>query len=206
VRDSNGPLLAALVSRDGGEVAGVEAASDEQPAAAISCLKRLLDEVDLVLTIGGTASEAGDRALFLLREIGARPLFWGVRIKPGSHSGAAVWNARPVLSLSGNPAACAVGYELLAAPVVRALQGLRPYPRRLTALCVSAFSREGGPRRFLRGYAVCDLDGWRVAVLSGQKSSMMRSLIGCNALIDLPAGHPPLEPGSQVSIILLDRV
>jgi molybdopterin molybdotransferase len=32
---------------------------------------------------------------------------------------------------------------------------------------------------------------------------MMRSLINCNALADLPAGHPPLEPGSRVSFILL---
>jgi molybdopterin molybdotransferase len=42
-----------------------------------------------------------------------------------------------------------------------------------------------------------------VLVLPGQKSSMLRSLIDCNALIDLPAGHLPVDAGSEVSLILL---
>ncbi|MCL6448886.1 MAG: molybdopterin molybdotransferase MoeA [Armatimonadetes bacterium] len=202
VRDSNGPLLASLVIQDGGQVGGVEVAGGENPDGVKDRLKKLLKQADLVLTIGGTASGVCDNALLLLREIGAHILFWGVRIKPGSHSGAAIWDSRPVISLSGNPAACAVGYQLLAAPVLRAFQALNPYPDRLSALCTDPFPKKGGPRRFLRGYAVCRQNGWRVSLLRGQKSSMLRSLIDCNALIDLPAGHPPLEPGSQVSMIL----
>ncbi len=131
-------------------------------------------------------------------------LFWGVQIKPGSHSGAGCYDGRIIVSLSGNPAPCWVGYELLAVPVLRALQGLRPLPLpRLSAVCTGSFPKGGGPRRFLRGYAVCGQDGWRVAILPGQKSSMLRSLLDCNALIDLPAGHQPLEAGGEVSLILL---
>lgn len=202
--DSNGPLLASLVTRDGGQVAGVEVAGDENPDGVKERLKKLLKQADLVLTVGGAASGVCDNALLALREIGARLLFWGVRIKPGSHCGAAVWDSKPVISLSGNPAACAVGYQLLAAPVLRAFQALNPFPHRLAALCTDPFPKKGGPRRFLRGYAVCHQDGWRVSLLPGQKSSMLRSLIGWNALVELPAGHPPLEPESQVSVLLLN--
>lgn len=201
--DSNGPLLASLVTRDGGQVVGVEVAGSEHPDEVKNRLRKLLKQADLVLTIGGAASGVCDRALLVLREIGARILFWGVRIKPGSHSGAAILDSKPVISLSGNPAACAVGYQLLAAPVIRAFQALNPYPQRLFALCNDPFPKKGGPRRFLRGYALCCQDGWRVNLLPGQKSSMLRSLINWNAFIDLPAGHPPLEPGSQVSVILI---
>lgn len=201
--DCNGPLLASLVMRDGGQVGGMEVAGDESPAAVKERLKKMLKQADLILTTGGTAPGGDGQALLALREIGARLLFWGVRIKPGSHSGAAVWDSKPVISLSGNPAACAVGYQLLAAPVLRALQALNPYPRHLSALCTDSFAKKGGPRRFLRGYAVCGKDGWRVSLSSGQKSSMLRSLVNWNALIDLPAGHPPLETGSLVSMIPL---
>ncbi|MGD0623010.1 MAG: gephyrin-like molybdotransferase Glp [Thermacetogeniaceae bacterium] len=202
-RDCNGPLLAALVARDGGEVAGVEILGDDDPEEDRERLVRLHSQSDLLLTIGGMAHEAGDRALPILRQLGTGMLFWGVRIKPGSHSGAGMCSGKPVIALSGNPAACSVGYEVLAVPVLRAFQGLSPSPRRLTAVCANSFPRGGGPRRFLRGYAVCGQDGWRVLVLPGQKSSMLRSLIDCNALIDLPAGHPPVEAGSEVSLILL---
>lgn len=202
-RDCNGPILAALVARDGGEVTGVEILGDGDREEDRGRLAGLLSQSDLLLTIGGTAQESGDRALPILRQLGTGVLFWGVCIKPGSHSGAGMCDGKPVVALSGNPAACSIGYEVLAAPVLRVLQGLSASPRRLTAVCANSFSGRGGPRRFLRGYTICDQDGWRVLVLPGQKSSMLRSLIDCNALIDLPAGHPPLEAGSEVSLILL---
>ncbi len=202
-RDSNGPLLAALVSRDGGQVTGVEAVGVENTAQVEDRLQKLLQQADLVLTTGGAASGVSDQALQVLRQMGAQPLFWGVKIKPGSHSGATVCKGKLIISLSGNPAACAVGYYLLVAPVLRAMQGLSPYLQRLSALCANSFLKKGGPRRFVQGYATCSNEGWMVTVLPGQKSSMMRALIGSNALIELPAGHPPLYEGSKVSVILL---
>ncbi len=205
-RDSNGPLLAALVSRDGGMVKDVEAVGVENTAQVEVRLQKLLQRADLVLTTGGAASGASDQALQVLRQMGAQPLFWGVKIKPGSHSGAVVSNGKLIVSLSGNPAACAVGYYLLVAPVLRAMQGLSPYPQRLSALCANTFLKKGGPRRFVQGYATCSDEGWMVTVLPGQKSSMMRALIGSNALIELPAGHLPLYEGSKVSVILLNSL
>ncbi|MDA8333486.1 MAG: molybdopterin molybdotransferase MoeA [Peptococcaceae bacterium] len=203
VRDANGPLLAALATRDGARVIAVETAGgDGLPEARVK-LRRLWEHVEMVLTVGGVASGPDDYALSLLRESGARVLFWGVGIKPGHHSGAAVWEDRPVIALSGNPAACAVGYQLLAAPVLRAFQGITPFPAPVSAVCNDSFPKQGGPRRFLRGYAACGPEGWRVSLLPGQKSSMLRSLINWNALVDLPAGHQPVEPGSRVSFLPL---
>ncbi|HUW66399.1 MAG TPA: molybdopterin molybdotransferase MoeA [Spirochaetia bacterium] len=203
VRDANGPLLAALVTLHGGEVVGVETAGDSGPLAARVRLERLLEQADLVLTVGGAASGPDDYALSMLRETGARVLFWGVRIKPGHHTGAALCADRPVIALSGNPAACAVAYQLLAAPVLRACQGLRPCPPERSAVCTDSYPKQGGPRRFLRGYASCGQDGWRVSLLPGQKSSMLRSLINWNVLVELPAGHPPVEAGTRVAVIPL---
>jgi len=202
-RDSNAPLLAALVQQDGAEPAGVETVGDMELVPVKDQLEKLLKKVDVVLTTGGAASGVNDQALAAIKLIGARPLFWGVKVKPGSHSGAAVLNSKLIISLSGNPAACAVGYHLLATPVLRALQGLNPGLVRLSAVSKDTLFKKGGPRRFVRGYAFWHPNNWFVSFLPGQKSSMLRSLINYNVLVDLPAGCPPVEEGQEVSIILL---
>lgn len=204
IRDSNGPLIAALALRDGAQVTNVEVTGDESPICLKDHLANLLQQADLLITTGGAAAGVHDQATYTFKNIGAHVLFWGVKIKPGSHSGVAVVNNKMIIALSGNPAACATGYHLLAGPVLRAMQELAPYPMAITATCTSAFNKEGGPRRFVQGYAVCDDKGWSVSILPGQKSSMLQALTKSNALIDLPAGSPPVEAGQKVNMILLN--
>jgi molybdopterin molybdotransferase len=127
-----------------------------------------------------------------------------VPVQPGSHAGASVLNGRLIFALSGNPAACAVGYQLFAAQAVLAMQGFKPRLKRLKARCVNGFAKKSGSRRFIRGHAYWDQEGWQVMVLPGQKPSMIRSLVNCNALIDMPPNHPPIEVGQEVSVLLLN--
>lgn len=205
IRDSNGPLLAALAMRDGALVTDVELAGDGDLPNIKNMLEKLLRQADIVLTTGGTARGECDQARLAVRQTGAKLLFWEVQIKPGSHSGAAVYDDKLIISLSGNPAACAAGYHLLAAPVIRFMQGQSFDPERVTAVCANAFPKRGGPRRFIQANLEACQDGLRVSILSGQKSSMLRGLLkNGNALIDLPAGHSPLEEGAYVSVIVLD--
>jgi hypothetical protein len=164
----------------------------------------IVDEVNLVYTeYISTANGENDRCRELLSEAGVQPIFFGYQVKPGGHTCAGSKNGKPVIMLSGNPMACFVGYCLLAKPALCALQGLSPKMKRFPALATSPFLKKGGPRRFLLGYALCSPGGWRVAVLPAQKSSMRRSLADCNCLIDLPAGHPPVQPEDPVDIIPL---
>ncbi len=200
VRDSNGPLLASLITLDGGLVTNIEYLHREKKEGIKAVLAGLISQADLILTVGGAASGASDQALSLLREAGTRMLFWGVRAKPGSHSGGGISGSKPVISLSGNPSACITGYHLLAAPVLRAMQRLDPHPRVFAATCTNSYAKGGNTRRFLRGYAQCGEGGWKVTILPGQKSSMLKSLAGYNALIEIPAGHPPLEEGNTVTV------
>jgi len=205
IRDCNGPLLAAFAQRDGAFVTATEVAGAKNPSNVKSLLENMLQQADIVLTTGGTASGVCDQARSMVKQTGARLLFWGIRIKPGSHSGAATYENKLIISLSGNPAACAVGYHLLVAPVLRALRGLEPYPKRLTAICKNSFPKKGGPRRFVQGILSCSRSGLEVAIVPGQKSSMLRGLLNNgNVLIDLPAGHRPVVEGAEVSVILLN--
>jgi len=202
VRDSNGPLLASLTSRAGGEIVGLHAlcTNPEQQ------IRDLLSEADLLLTIGGTAAGNNDPGYHIMEPVGIKPLFSEYQVKPGSHTCAGTLEGKLIIMLSGNPVACAVGYHLLATPVIHALQGLNPELYRLPAITTNTFSKKGGPRRFLLGYALCSRQGWRVTILPFQKPSMRSALLAYNCLLDLPAGHQPVELGDQVTIIPVENI
>lgn len=204
LRDSNGPLLAALARRDGAKIAGLDVAGSREQAELTALIREIMVEADLLITIGGTYARKEAETKQIFTELGGEMLFWGIPIQPGGHNGAALWDKKYLISLSGNPAACAVGYELLVAPVIRALQGKEPYTPRVKAYCLDNIGAKDGDRRFVRGYLTNDGSTWRVKVLPGQKPGMIRSLVGCNALIDLPAKNPVITAGTVVSVILLD--
>ncbi|CFY06150.1 MoeA, N-terminal and linker domain [Syntrophomonas zehnderi OL-4] len=204
IRDSNGPLLGALIQKDGGTVVSMQTSFGKTRLELKRWALSILDQIDVMVVIGGTYAATDNEARLLMEEIGAKILYWGVDIQPGSHTGASLLDSRLIIGLSGNPAACAVGYQLFVAPALRAMQGLSPYPKYLTAICSNGFPKKTGSRRFVRGQADWNENGLQVTVLPGQKPSMIRSLFNCNALIDLPAGSPPVEAGSNVSILWLD--
>jgi len=204
MRNSNGVHLAGLVMQEQGEVIDIAVAGAGSTAQIGERFEKLLDSSDILITIGGAAYGVGDQAFPLIKQSRADILFWGIQIKPGSHSGAATYGEKPVISLPGNPAACAVSFHLLVVPVLRAMQNMKPHQARLSAICSNVFSKKGGPRRFLLATAACDHAGWNATILPGQKSSMTKAFLrDCNALIDLPAGHSPVEKGAEVSVIIL---
>lgn len=201
-RDSNGPLLQSLIIQDGGIPASCIVAAGRS-ASVKAALAELLDQIDVLIITGGSYADGENEASLLMQELNADLLYWDVPIQPGSHTGAAVLDSRLFFALSGNPAACAVGYHLFVAPALRAMQGLSPDFQRIIATCTNGFPKKSGSRRFIRGQLTWTPQGWQVSVLPGQKPSMIRSLIHCNALIDIPAGSPPISPGDDVSVVVL---
>lgn len=201
IPDANGPFLCALAAQENASVSAVEIRTSSDETGIMNHLRRLADTADLVVTTGGTYSHGSQDAIRLFSAMGGEILFHDVPIQPGSHNGAARLGTRFFLSLSGNPAACAVGSYLFLAPLLRALQGYPVQTGRIQARCLNGFEKKTGSRRFVRGRLVFQQSEWQIAVLPGQKPSMFRSLIDCNALIDLQPGSPPVNPGDMVSVL-----
>jgi len=202
MRDSNSPMLSGFISQQGGIVTTVHYAYNNETSMK-NVLETLCSQNELVLLVGGTYQGGENASRLLMEDVGAQILFWGVPIQPGSHTGAGKLGNTLLLSLSGNPAACAVNYHLYAAPVIRGLQGLPRHYRQVIARCSNGLPKRTGSRRFVRGKATWQDSGWEVEVLPGQKPSMLRSWLGCNALIDLPPGSGPIEAGEEVQVMLL---
>jgi len=203
MRDSNGPLLSSLVIRDGGIPVACYTTAPDAISPKLAA-EKLLEQADILIITGGTYADGENEACSLMNELGAEVLYWDVPVQPGSHTGFSVYNFRQIFALSGNPAACAVGYHLFVAPALKTMQGSDPCFKRITAVCSNGFPKKAGSRRFIRGHLDWIDEGWQVAVLPGQKPSMIRSLIQCNALIDLPAGSPPIAAGEDVSVIVIE--
>jgi molybdopterin molybdotransferase len=121
--DSNGPMIRALVERDGGDVSAIVAA--ERTVQAIrSTLER--DSADIVLVIGGTGAGADDHAAAVLAAVGEL-MIHGIALRPGETAGLGrTRNGVPVVLLPGSPAACFCGYEMLAGRGIRRLGGRDP--------------------------------------------------------------------------------
>jgi molybdopterin molybdotransferase len=119
LHDSNGPLLAALVARDGAVM--VERRRFERDRAA---LRDALGtpEADIVLVAGGTGLGARDISAAALAEAGELVVH-GVALRPGETTGAGRAGGAWVFLLPGTPAACLWAYELMAGRAIRRLAG-----------------------------------------------------------------------------------
>jgi molybdopterin molybdotransferase len=122
VHDANGPMLAALVARDGGVVVDLRAGLRERAALRDALA---LPGADIVLVAGGTGPGPRDHAAAALAEAGELAVH-GVALRPGESAGAGRISGIPVFLLPGTPAACLWAYELLAGRAVRRLAGLGP--------------------------------------------------------------------------------
>lgn len=196
---SNQELLTARLRELGvSDVRGLLIGDD--PREVADTMAQLLGECDLLITTGGVS--AGDKDIFheALPLLGVERVFWKVNLKPGTPAMYSLWQGQPILSLSGNPFAAAATFELLARPLLAALTGESRFSlRSRTAVVEGSFPKASPGRRFLRGF----YQEGRVSLTGKNDSGMLASLVGCNCLVDLPAGSPPVQEGQTVTVLLL---
>ena len=199
IYDANQTLLLSRLAELGFPDA-VGARVGDDPKRAAEAMKGLLETCDLLLTTGGVSVGAKDILHQALPLLGAEQVFWKVKLKPGSPALFSRYRGKPILSLSGNPFAAFTTFELLARPLLAALSG-EPglLPERKRAVLDAPFSKGSPIRRFVRGR----YEGGHVALPEGHSSGQLRSLVGCNCLVDIPAGSGPLEAGEEMDILML---
>jgi molybdopterin molybdotransferase len=120
IPDSDGPLLRALVTRDGGTIAG--ARRSERGRAAIRKAIAAAADADVILVTGGTGFGSNDEAAAALVEIGELAMH-GLALRPGGSAGIGRVGTALVLLLPGAPSSCLWAYEVLAGRAVRRLGG-----------------------------------------------------------------------------------
>jgi molybdopterin molybdotransferase len=120
IRDSNGPMLAALAHALGAEVRLLPPIPDDPER--LQAFLGTLGDLEILVTSGGVSAGEKDHLPRVLEAMGARVLFHRIRLKPGKPMLAAILGRRVVLGLPGNPVSSYLN-ALLFLPV--AMAGLR---------------------------------------------------------------------------------
>jgi molybdopterin molybdotransferase len=121
IADANGPMLAALVERDGGIVNFPGLVRDDRDAI----LDALHADADVVIVSGGSSVGVEDLAPMLVAEHGDLAVH-GIAMRPSSPTGLGRLGHRLVFLLPGNPVSTLCAYDFFAGRAIRALGGRRP--------------------------------------------------------------------------------
>ena len=118
IADANGPMLAALIERDGGLVDFPGLVRDDRNAI----LEALQAGADVVVVSGGTSVGVEDIAPMLVAQHGELAVH-GIAMRPSSPTGLGRIGDRLVFLLPGNPVSSLCGYDFFAGRAIRALGG-----------------------------------------------------------------------------------
>jgi molybdopterin molybdotransferase len=118
IADANGPMLAALIERDGGLVDFPGLVRDDQEAI----LEALRSDADIVIVSGGSSVGIEDLAPMLVAQYGELAVH-GIAMRPSSPTGLGRIGHRLIFLLPGNPVSSLCAYDFFAGRAIRALGG-----------------------------------------------------------------------------------
>jgi len=211
VVDVNGPFLERAVSRLTGASPAPATRLPDERGALREAFARGLASCDVMLVSGGVS--VGDRDLVkevLEDDLGVERVVWRVAVKPGKPTYVGRRDGVVVVGLPGNPGAVIVQWTVLVRPLLLAAMGATdPAPERV-AVRLARPVRPNPNRTWLRWAGVEQRDGeacgeaWATA-FGRAESHMLTDLARADVLLVIPPGEVPLDAGTTVDAIVLDR-
>ena len=191
--DSNSPMLAALVDRDGGIPEIVRLPDNE--GAMEEALTR--PGADVIVTAGAASVGSEDRVPVLVDKLGSLVVH-GITMRPSAPTGIGLIDGSRIIILPGNPVSCLAAYDFFAGPVVRSLGGRspewpyltieRPLARRIT----SEIGRTD--------YARVIVEDGLVDPVAISGSSVLSSVTGASGFVVVPSALEGYPEGTEVTV------
>ena len=195
IADANGPMLAALVERDGGVVDFPGLVPDEPDAI----LHALQAEADVIIVSGGSSVGIEDLAPTILARHGDLAIH-GIAMRPSSPTGLGRMGDRLVFLLPGNPVSCLCAYDFFAGRAIRFLGGrtrawpYRPIRGRLARKISSPIGR--------LDYARVQVVDGAVEPLAVGGASVLSSTTRADGFVIVPDDSEGFAPGTDVEVWL----
>ncbi|MGG5177894.1 MULTISPECIES: molybdopterin molybdotransferase MoeA [Bacillus] len=206
IRNSNLSMVYAQILKAGGEPLDLGGVSDDFDKS-FHAVKAALSKVDYLITTGGVSVGDFDFLPAIYEKLGAQVLFNKVAMRPGSVTTvAAMPNGQLLFGLSGNPAACFVGFELFVKPMIYKWSlKKQPFPDFAEAKLTHDFPKANPFTRFVR--AALQFTGSQLSVTPTglDKSSAVTSIAEANCFIVLPGGTRGFKTGDQVHVLLFQH-
>ena len=196
--DSNSPMLAALVARDGGIALPGQYLPDRYEAVRDAIRDA---DADVILVSGGSSVGKEDHAPRAVAELGELAVH-GVALRPASPTGAGFIPPRIVFLLPGNPVSCLCAYDLFAGRVVRKFGGRSwdlPYRRTqlpLASKIVSAIGRVD--------YVRVRIENGLVHPIAVSGASILSTTVTADGFMLVDRDREGFAPGESVEVWLYD--
>ncbi len=203
--DSSAHMLPALIEEIGGIATYVGIAKDD-PITMAALIASALDH-DCVITTGGVSVGDRDHVRAALASAGVELELWKVAMKPGKPFSFGMNGNVPLFGLPGNPISAFVAFELFVRPALLTLQGAAVTQRpRAPVSIVRGYRKSVGRTHFIRARVERHGEHLVAHPHPKQGSAILSSLIGCNALVELPAEASEISPNSHMQAILLEAM
>jgi molybdopterin molybdotransferase len=195
IADANGPMLAALVARDGGLVDFPGLVPDDEDAI----LGAFGADVEMIIVSGGSSVGLEDFAPGLVARLGELAIH-GIAMRPSSPTGLGRIGNRLVCLLPGNPVSCLCAYDFFAGRAIRAMGGRPaawPYVStrgRLTRKISSQIGR--------LDYARVRIAAGVVEPVAVSGASVLSSTTRADGFVIVPIDSEGFAPGSEVEVWL----
>ena len=202
LRDSNGPMLAAMVKATGG-VPFVTGSVPDDRAALTEAFESNLGHADLFVCTGGASAGTRDLMADVIGELGEVEAVT-VAMRPGMPQIRGRIGSTPVIGLPGNPVSAYVSFEVFVRPAIRALQGRRDVHRpTVVARAVEPLSAPPHKRGYLRVRLAREEGGWTVRPTGAQGSHLITSIAQADGLAIVPEAVTEVRVGDEVRVMLL---
>jgi molybdopterin molybdotransferase len=202
IRNSNGPFLAAACRRLGADVLQQGIVRDDPSELEVSLHQGFAS--DLLLLSGGVSMGTHDFVEQALDEAGVEIFFRKIAIRPGKP---AVFGRKDhclVFGLPGNPASSLVIFTVLAAAVVRKMQGFtNPDGLEMEAILDGDLTQHPGRTSYLPGRIDLRGDSRHVLPIPFTGSADLPAYAAADALLILPADRERMKVGERIRILPL---
>jgi molybdopterin molybdotransferase len=208
IRNSNGPMLSAFVTRSGGSAHDLGIARDDRD----DLRRKIADGLtfDALVLSGGVSAGVLDLVPGILAELGVVEVFHKVSLKPGKPIWFGTYTdghgvVKPVFGLPGNPVSSLVCFELFVRPAISRLRGVDwgIQPVEYLEQITEPFTHRGDRPTFWPGVRR-GFDHERgvglVSPCKWQGSGDLRGIIAADCFICFPAGDKHYSAGDEVAV------
>ena len=202
IYDTNGAIVTAAISENGGEAIFLGAIADDE-AQLEAAMRSALQISDMLVLSGGTSKGAGDVTHRIIARLGKPGIIaHGVALKPGKPLCLAVCDGKPVVILPGFPTSAMFTFHDMIVPVLRRMAGLPPRPdAKVSARIPVRIASELGRTEFVMVSLVEGADGL-IAYPTGKGSGAITSFAQADGFLRIDALADQMPAGTDAEVTL----
>ncbi len=202
IYDTNGAIVTAAVSENGGEAFFMGAFPDDESKLE-AVMREALATSDMLILSGGTSKGEGDVSHRIVARLGQPGIVaHGVALKPGKPLCLAVCDGKPVVILPGFPTSAMFTFHDMIVPVLRRLAGLpQRNDARVAAKVPVRIASELGRTEFVMVSLVEGDDGL-IAYPTGKGSGAITSFAQADGFLKIDALADQMLAGTDAEVTL----